>query len=86
MISFMPAASLAAMVPFIESPVITVAIAVIGPIGIVLAELVPVPGMSSIPGIPLGRIPGWRPDNVSGSIRVVRSPAARAEKVIKNAV
>ena len=87
MVAFMPAAALAAMVPFIKSPVIMMTRPVSGPIGIGAGKIIPVHGVSPVPDIPPLTVPVWRSDNIGWCIRIIRSPAIlRTEKVVQDAV
>ena len=83
----MPTSALAMVVLLIKFPVIMATIFVAAPIGIMSLETFPVVRISLIPVIPLRSVPGIGPDDIGGSIGVIRGPAVPgAEKVIQHAI
>lgn len=85
--SLMPTAALTTMVPLIKISVIMLTGPMAAPIRIPLNQMVPVAGMGPIPGVPLGSIPVGRPDDIGGSISIIRGPAIpRAEKAVQHAI
>ncbi len=85
--AFLPAASLATVVLFIEIQVITLTFSMSDPIGIGTLKICVVTRVSLIPHMPLRLIPGVGSDNVDGRIRIIWRPSVlRAEKVIQQAV
>jgi hypothetical protein len=85
--AFMPTSPLATMVAVIKIPVITLALVVSGPIGILSPEIIPVIRIALIPGIPPRSVPVIGSDNIGRRIGVIRAPAILiAEKIIQYAI
>jgi hypothetical protein len=83
----MPTAALAMMVLIIKFLIVMAALLVSAPIGIIPVEIFPVVRMSLIPGIPILTVPLTGPDDVGGSVGIIRGPpVSGAEKVMEDSI
>ena len=83
----MPTSALAMMVLIIKILIVMAACVVSAPIGIISVEIFPVVRMSLIPDIPILTVPLTGPDDVGGSIGIIRGPpVSGAEKVVEDSI
>ena len=83
----MPTLALAMMVLIIKFLIVTATMVVSVPIGITSVEIFPVVRMSLIPDIPFGSVPVSGPDDIGGSVGIIRGPpVSGAEKVVQDSI